>query len=63
MGFENGNKADGKHYWLTPPKLMKSLQLEFDFDYDPCPFPKPMRAEVRLANRLGIPVVSLIGML
>lgn len=41
MAFENGNKADGKHYWLTPPDLMKQLQDEFQFDFDPCPFPKP----------------------
>ncbi len=41
MGFTEGNSKDGKHYWLTPPALMESLQMEFDFNYDPCPFPKP----------------------
>jgi hypothetical protein len=39
--FNAGNGVDGKHYWLTPPDLMQSLQLRFNFDYDPCPFPKP----------------------
>lgn len=41
MAFEAGNKADGKHYWLTPLDLMDDLQREFEFDFDPCPFPKP----------------------
>lgn len=38
--FHSGAK-DGKHYWLTPPDLMQSLQMEFQFDFDPCPYPLP----------------------
>lgn len=41
MAFENGNKADGKHYWLIPEDVYEKLDSEFEFDFDPCPFPKP----------------------
>lgn len=40
MPYE-GNSADGKHYWLTPPELLKAIYEEFDIDFDPCPYPKP----------------------
>lgn len=30
-----------KHYWKTPPDLMKKLQNRFNFDFDPCPHPRP----------------------
>lgn len=41
MTYKDGNGADGKHYWLTPPDLYTALQAEFGFDFDPCPWPRP----------------------
>ncbi len=36
-----GSAKDGKHYWLTPPALMREMQAEFNFDFDACPYPRP----------------------
>lgn len=63
MSFEKGNKADSKHYWLTPPDLMEKLREEFEFDYDPCPYPKPedldgLRAEWGQSNYVNPPFGS-----
>lgn len=41
MTYQGGNGKDGRHYWLTPPAMLESLQREFDFDFDPCPHPRP----------------------
>ena len=34
-------EIDNRHYWVTPPDLMKQLTDEFHFDFDPCPHPRP----------------------
>lgn len=38
--FHLGNKVDGRHYWLTPDKLMNELNERFNFNFDACPHPK-----------------------
>ena len=65
MTFEGGNKSDGKHYWLTPPELLKQLNIEFCFDFDPCPFPKPenfdgLTAEWGKSNYVNPPFGSYV---
>jgi hypothetical protein len=39
--FARGNKADGKHYWITPPDLMQRLTDRYGITFDACPHPLP----------------------
>jgi hypothetical protein len=63
--FHNGNGADGKHYWLTPPSLYAQLHAEFGFDFDPCPHPIPegfdgLTCEWGRSNYVNPPFGSII---
>jgi hypothetical protein len=60
-----GNGADGKHYWLTPPILYAELYAEFHFDFDPCPYPLPpgfdgLTCEWGKSNYVNPPFGSII---
>lgn len=64
--FHQGNGADGKHYWLTPPDLYNQLNDEFGpFDFDPCPYPLPdgfdgLTCEWGMCNYVNPPFGSII---
>lgn len=63
--FYTGNKADGKHYWLTPPDIYSKLNAEFQFTFDPCPFPLPsgfdgLTCEWGQSNYVNPPFGSII---
>ena len=64
--FHAGNSKTGKHYWLTPPDLLKRINDEFGEFYDPCPYPKPdsydgLTAEWGNVNYVNPPFGSFIG--
>lgn len=63
--FHAGAGADGKHYWLTPPKLYAELDAQYSFDFDPCPYPKPedfdgLTAEWGESNYVNPPFGSIL---
>ncbi len=43
--FLNGNRVDGKHYWLIPDSVYKFIRDIYGINkrelFDPCPYPKP----------------------
>lgn len=63
--FYNGNKTDGKHYWITPPDVYSLLDSEFSFTFDPCPYPLPdgfdgLTCEWGVSNYVNPPFGSII---
>lgn len=63
--FHLGNRADGRHYWITPPDLYSRLNAEFKFDFDPCPWPLPegfdgLTCEWGLSNYVNPPFGSIL---
>ena len=63
--FHDGNGNDAKHYWITPPEVMRPLQLEFGFDFDPCPYPKPpgfdgLTCDWGMSNYVNPPFGSIV---
>lgn len=64
--FHSGNKADGKHYWVSPPELLEPIKAEFGQDlFDPCPFPLPegfngLTRAWKKVNWLNMPFGSII---
>lgn len=63
--FHRGNGEDKKHYWITPPDLMKQLDDEFAFTFDPCPYPLPegfdgLRCDWGQSNYVNPPFGSII---
>ena len=63
--FADGNRSDGKHYWLTPPDIYDALNAEFSFTFDPCPHPLPegfdgLTCEWGSSNYVNPPFGSII---